>query len=126
MSKLANVMGVGDSVCSDIVPGRGNVDAIKSQRHEQEQLEKRIEEEAGQVEKRKCTPIEYLMLFGEVPKLEQVQIMTMDDLAVEDAKRLLDAGCSKRHLLRLYGIRDPGGRITASWQSCSKNNLRKW
>lgn len=109
VSKLANVMGVGDSVCSDIVPGRGNVDAIKSQRHEQEQLEKRIEEEAGQVEKRKCTPIEYLMLFGEVPKLEQVQIMTMDDLAVEDAKRLLDAGCSKRHLLRLYGIRDPGG-----------------
>jgi len=101
-------MGVGDSVCSDIVPRREN-DAIKSQQFEQEQLEKRIEEESGEMTRRKATPIEYLLLFGEVPKLEQVQIMTMDDLAVEDARRLLDAGCSKRHLLRLYGIRDPGG-----------------
>ena len=105
--KLANVMG--GSACSDIVPGRSNVDINEVRRHEEEQLERRIKEEAGQVQKRKCTPIEYLLLFGEVPKLEQVQIMTMDDLAVEDAKRLLDAGCSKRHLLRLYGIRDPGG-----------------
>ena len=107
MSKLANVMG--GSICSDIVPGRGNVDAIKSQRHEQEQLEKRIKEEAGQVQKRKCTPIEYLLLFGEVPKLEQTQKMTFDDLTVEAAQQLLDAGCSRNHLMQLYGIRNPGG-----------------
>jgi len=78
-------------------------------RHEEEQLEKRIEEETGEVKKRKCTPIEYLLLFGKIPELEQVQVMTMGDLTAEDARQLLDAGCSKRHLLRLYGANTVGG-----------------
>lgn len=73
-------------VCSDIIPGRGNVDIKTVQRHEQEQLEKRIAEETGEVEKRKCTPIEYLLLFGQAPKLDQVQVITLDDLTAEDAR----------------------------------------
>lgn len=43
---------------------RGNVDPTIARRHEEEQLEQRIEEEAGEVKKRKCTPIEYLLLFA--------------------------------------------------------------
>ena len=102
MGELAGL--IGGSVCSDIVPGKDNVDAKIVRRHEEEQLERRIKEEAGQVQKRKCTPIEYLMLFGEVPKLEQVQVMKPEDLTKEDAVRLIEAGCTKKHLANLYNM----------------------
>lgn len=107
MSKLQQAFGCG--TCASIIPARGNTDPTTARRHEEEQLEKRIEEETGEVKKRKCTPIEYLLLFGKIPELEQVQVMTMGDLTAEDARQLLDAGCSKRHLLRLYGVNTVGG-----------------
>lgn len=107
MSKLQQAFGCG--TCASIIPARGNTDPTTARRHEEEQLEKRIEEEAGEVKKRKCNPIEYLLLFGKIPELEQVQVMTMGDLTAEDARQLLDAGCSKRHLLRLYGANTVGG-----------------
>ena len=107
MSKLQQAFGCG--TCASIIPARGNADPTTARRHEEEQLEKRIEEETGEVKKRKCNPIEYLLLFGKIPELEQVQVMTMGDLTAEDARQLLDAGCSKRHLLRLYGANTVGG-----------------
>lgn len=33
----------------------------------------------------------------------------MDDLTADDARQLLEAGCSKRFLMQLYGIKVPGG-----------------
>lgn len=63
--------------------------------------------EDEQVEK--LTPIEYLTVTSAVPELDQVQIMTMGDLTRDAATLLLDAGCSKCQLLKLYGIRTPGG-----------------
>jgi hypothetical protein len=107
MGKLQNTVGCG--TCASIIPARGNVDPTTARRHEEEQLEQRIEEEAGEVKKRKCTPIEYLLLFGKVPEIDQVQVMTMDDLTADDARQLLEAGCSKRFLMQLYGIKVPGG-----------------
>lgn len=107
MSKLQQAFS--GSTCSSVIPARGNRDPKTFENHEKEQLEKRIEEEAGEVKKRKCNPIEYLLLFGNVPELDQAQVMTMDDLTAEDARQLLDAGCSKRHLLRLYGVSTVGG-----------------
>ncbi len=105
--KLADMMG--GNTCSDIVPGRTNMDMEKTRQQEQEKLEQRIKEESGEVKKRKATPIEYLLLFGKVPRLDQVQVMKPENLNREDAKRFLDAGCSKCHLMRLYGIQNPGG-----------------
>lgn len=105
--KLANMMG--GNTCSDIVPGRTNMDVEKTRQQEQKKLEQRIKEESGEVKKRKATPIEYLLLFGKVPRLDQVQVMKPENLNREDARRLLDAGCSKCHLMRLYGIQNPGG-----------------
>lgn len=102
MSKLASAMG--GSVCSDIVPGRSNVDINEVRRHEQEQLEKRIQDEAGEVEKRKCTPIEYLWLFGEVPKLDQIQMLKPENLTKDDAMEFIEAGCTRKHLSDMYGM----------------------
>lgn len=108
VSKLQNAFSSG--TCSSIVTARGCAEAGTAREYEKEQLEKRIEEEAGEMKKRKCTPIEYLLLFGQVPELEQVRrVMTIDNLTADDAQRLLDAGCSKRHLFRLYGVLNPGG-----------------
>lgn len=107
MSKLQQAFGCG--TCASIIPARGNTDPTTARRHEEEQLEKRIEEETGEVKKRKCTPIEYLLLFGKVPRLDQVQVLSFEDLTAEDAKQFLNAGCSRCHLLRLYGIKNPGG-----------------
>lgn len=101
-TKLANVMG--GSACSDIVPGRSNVDINEVRRHEQEQLEQRIEEETGEVEKRKCTPIEYLWLFGEVPKLDQIQMLKPENLTKDDAMEFIEAGCTRKHLSDMYGM----------------------
>lgn len=107
MGKLQNTVGCG--TCASIIPARGNVDPTTARRHEEEQLEQRIKEESSEVKKRKCTPIEYLLLFGKVPRLDQVQVLSFEDLTAEDVKQFLNAGCSRCHLLRLYGIKNPGG-----------------
>lgn len=52
--KLADMMG--GNTCSDIVPGRTNMDMEKTRQQEQEKLEQRIKEEFGEVKKRKATP----------------------------------------------------------------------
>ncbi|MDD3057138.1 MAG: hypothetical protein PHO72_02405 [Sphaerochaeta sp.] len=57
----------------------------------------------------KLTPVEYLTVTGEVPAPDQVRDMKLDDLSRDAATLLLDAGCSKCQLLKLYGIRTPGG-----------------
>lgn len=102
MSELAGL--VSGSVSSDIVPSRGKVDIKEAQRHEQEQLEQRCKDEAGEVKKRKCNPIEYLLLFGRVPKLDQIQVMKPENLTKEDAISLINAGCTRKHLADLYGM----------------------
>jgi hypothetical protein len=58
---------------------------------------------------KKLTPIEYLTVTGEAPTLDQVQILTLDDLNYDDAWRLLQTGISKRQLLMLYGVKEPSG-----------------
>jgi hypothetical protein len=102
VSELAGL--VSGSVSSDIVPGRDNVDAKAAQRHEQEQLEQRIEEETGKVKKRKCNPIEYLLLFGRVPKLDQIQVLKSENLTKDDAVKFIEAGCTRKHLADMYGM----------------------
>lgn len=102
MSELAGL--VSGSVSSDIVPSRGNIDIKESRRHEEEQLEQRCKDEAGEVKKRKCNPIEYLLLFGRVPKLDQIQVMKPENLTKEDAISLINAGCTRKHLADLYGM----------------------
>jgi len=93
VDKLASV--IGGSHSGDIV-STSNIDIEAVQRHEEEQLAKRIEEEAGEVKKRKCTPIEYLRLFNQVPRLDQVQVMKPKELTKEDAVRFIEAGCTRR------------------------------
>lgn len=105
--KLSNV--IGGNTCSDIISNKNNMDVKTARQQAEEKLEQRIKEESSEVKKRKCTPIEYLLLFGKVPRLDQVQVLSFEDLTVEDAKQLLVAGCSKNHLLKLYGIKHPGG-----------------
>lgn len=91
----------------DIILGDGDPRELRKQ--EEAELEKRKQEESGPVNKRKATPIEYLLLFGQVPRLDQVQQMKPEDLNKEDAERLLKAGCPKNHLAKLYGYTNVGG-----------------
>lgn len=86
------------------VPG---ADAVTIAREEKKYWEKRIKEESGPVKKTKCTPAEYLLLFGRVPEIEQVLTMEPEDLTLEYAQQLLDAGCPKTRLAELYGMHPP-------------------
>lgn len=102
---LAEVLG---GECSkDIILGKE--DLWEQLQAEEEELERRQREESGPVNSRKATLIEYLLLFGAVPRLDQVQQMSPEDLSREDAEKLLKAGCSKKHLAQLYGYSNVGG-----------------
>lgn len=80
------------------------VDIATASKQAKEHWEKRVKEESGPMEKSKCTPMEYLLLFGQVPKLTQVQEMKPKDMTKEAAIKLTEAGCTRQHLADLYNM----------------------
>ena len=121
MGELAELLE--ENACSDIVEGKveakveinngqinnGQLQENKgSQRHDGKDIVNvKIKDDDRM---KKLTPIEYLTVTGKVPALDQVQIMTIDELSARDAKQLLDAGSSKRQLFMLYGAKTIGGQ----------------
>ena len=104
MSELAELLEGGN--CSDIVEGKikGKIE-IDSQRHEEDDkgMVKRVKiKDKDRAEK--VTPIEYLSVTGEVPKLDQIQVLKPENLTKEDAISLINAGCTRKHLADLYGM----------------------